>query len=48
LTISKTPSIATCHGSAAPKDAVNFAGIVAADVLKRDMPVSHWTSIDKP
>ena len=24
------------------KDAVNFAGMVAADVLKGDMPLSHW------
>jgi rhodanese-related sulfurtransferase len=26
------------------KDPVNFAGIVAADVLKGDMPLSHWDS----
>jgi rhodanese-related sulfurtransferase len=24
------------------KDAVNFAGMVAADVLKGDLPLSHW------
>jgi NADPH-dependent 2,4-dienoyl-CoA reductase/sulfur reductase-like enzyme/rhodanese-related sulfurtransferase len=24
------------------KDAINFAGMVAADVLRGDMPVSHW------
>jgi len=24
------------------KDPVNFAGMVAADVLRRDMPLSHW------
>ena len=24
------------------KDPVNFAGMVAADVLRGDMPVSHW------
>jgi len=24
------------------KDAVNFAGMVAADVLRGDMPISHW------
>ncbi|MGA8050131.1 MAG: FAD-dependent oxidoreductase [Burkholderiales bacterium] len=26
------------------KDPVNFAGMVAADVLRGDMPVSHWAS----
>ncbi len=30
------------YGSA--KDPVNFAGMVAADVLRGDMPVSHWDS----
>ena len=24
------------------KDAVNFAGMVAADVLRNDMPINHW------
>ena len=24
------------------KDLVNFAGMVAADVLRGDMPISHW------
>jgi NADPH-dependent 2,4-dienoyl-CoA reductase/sulfur reductase-like enzyme/rhodanese-related sulfurtransferase len=28
------------------KDAVNFAGMVAANVLRGDMPVSHWDSLD--
>jgi NADPH-dependent 2,4-dienoyl-CoA reductase/sulfur reductase-like enzyme/rhodanese-related sulfurtransferase len=28
------------------KDPVNFAGMVAADVLKGDMPLSHWDSSD--
>lgn len=28
------------------KDAVNFAGMVAADVLRGDMPISHWDSLD--
>lgn len=28
------------------KDPVNFAGMVAADVLRGDMPVTHWESID--
>jgi NADPH-dependent 2,4-dienoyl-CoA reductase/sulfur reductase-like enzyme/rhodanese-related sulfurtransferase len=28
------------------KDPVNFAGMVAADVLKGDMPLSHWDSLD--
>ena len=28
------------YGSA--KDPVNFAGMVAADVLRNDMPISHW------
>ena len=31
------------YGSA--KDPVNFAGMVAADVLRRDMPISHWDTI---
>jgi NADPH-dependent 2,4-dienoyl-CoA reductase/sulfur reductase-like enzyme/rhodanese-related sulfurtransferase len=33
---------APAFGSA--KDPVNFAGMVAADVLRGDMPVSHWDS----
>jgi len=28
------------------KDAVNFAGMVAANILRGDMPVSHWDSLD--
>jgi len=28
------------------KDAVNFAGMVAANVLRGDMPVSHWDSLN--
>ena len=28
------------------KDPVNFAGMVAADVLRGDMPVSHWDRLD--
>jgi rhodanese-related sulfurtransferase len=24
------------------KDPVNFAGMVAADILREDMPISHW------
>jgi len=28
------------------KDPLNFAGMVAADVLRGDMPISHWGSID--
>jgi len=28
------------------KDAVNFAGMVAGDVLRGDMPISHWDSLD--
>ena len=28
------------------KDAVNFAGMVAADVLRGDMPLAHWDGID--
>jgi NADPH-dependent 2,4-dienoyl-CoA reductase/sulfur reductase-like enzyme/rhodanese-related sulfurtransferase len=32
------------YGSA--KDPVNFAGMVAADVLKGDMPIVHWDSLD--
>ena len=29
------------------KDPVNFAGMVAADILHGDMPISHWDSADK-
>lgn len=29
------------------KDAVNFAGMVAVNVLNGDMPISHWDSADK-
>jgi NADPH-dependent 2,4-dienoyl-CoA reductase/sulfur reductase-like enzyme/rhodanese-related sulfurtransferase len=28
------------------KDAVNFAGMVAADILHDDMPLSHWDDIE--
>jgi rhodanese-related sulfurtransferase len=28
------------------KDPVNFAGMVAADVLRGDMPLAHWDSTD--
>jgi NADPH-dependent 2,4-dienoyl-CoA reductase/sulfur reductase-like enzyme/rhodanese-related sulfurtransferase len=28
------------------KDAVNFAGMVAADVLRGDMPLTHWGATD--
>ena len=28
------------------KDPVNFAGMVAADVLRGDMPLTHWDSLD--
>jgi len=28
------------------KDPVNFAGMIAANVLRGDMPVSHWDSLD--
>jgi rhodanese-related sulfurtransferase len=28
------------------KDPVNFAGMVAADVLRGDMPLSHWDAVD--
>jgi len=29
------------------KDPVNFAGMIAADVLRGDMPISHWNSVGK-
>ena len=29
------------------KDPVNFAGMVAADVLRGDMPISHWDAAGK-
>lgn len=32
------------YGSA--KDPVNFAGMVAADVLREDMPLRHWSSLE--
>jgi NADPH-dependent 2,4-dienoyl-CoA reductase/sulfur reductase-like enzyme/rhodanese-related sulfurtransferase len=28
------------------KDPVNFAGMVAADILRGDMPIVHWDSVD--
>ena len=28
------------------KDPVNFSGMVAADVLRGDMPISHWSELD--
>jgi len=28
------------------KDPVNFDGMVAADILRGDMPLSHWDSLD--
>ena len=28
------------------KDPVNFAGMVAADILRGDMPLSHWNAVD--
>ncbi|MBP1678823.1 MAG: cdr 1 [Bacteroidetes bacterium] len=37
-------SYAPPFGSA--KDPVNFAGMVAADVLRGDMPLCHWDSVD--
>jgi NADPH-dependent 2,4-dienoyl-CoA reductase/sulfur reductase-like enzyme/rhodanese-related sulfurtransferase len=37
-------SYAPPFGSA--KDPVNFAGMVAADVLRGDMPLAHWESVD--
>jgi rhodanese-related sulfurtransferase len=37
-------SYAPPFGSA--KDPVNFAGMVAADILRGDMPLSHWNSVD--
>jgi NADPH-dependent 2,4-dienoyl-CoA reductase/sulfur reductase-like enzyme/rhodanese-related sulfurtransferase len=29
------------------KDPVNFAGMIAANILRGDMPVSHWDSVEK-
>ena len=29
------------------KDPVNFAGMVAADVLRGDMPINHWDAAEK-
>ena len=28
------------------KDPVNFAGMVAADILRGDMPVAHWDALE--
>lgn len=28
------------------KDALNFAGMIAADILRGDMPVVHWSELD--
>jgi NADPH-dependent 2,4-dienoyl-CoA reductase/sulfur reductase-like enzyme/rhodanese-related sulfurtransferase len=33
------------YGSA--KDPVNFSGMVAADVLRGDMPIGHWHEVDE-
>jgi len=38
-------SYAPPYGSA--KDPVNFAGMVAANVLRGDMPICHWDSVDR-
>ncbi len=38
-------SYAPPFGSA--KDPVNFAGMVAADILRGDMPISHWGSVGR-
>jgi NADPH-dependent 2,4-dienoyl-CoA reductase/sulfur reductase-like enzyme/rhodanese-related sulfurtransferase len=32
------------YGSA--KDPVNFAGMVAADILRGDMPICHWSTVE--
>jgi NADPH-dependent 2,4-dienoyl-CoA reductase/sulfur reductase-like enzyme/rhodanese-related sulfurtransferase len=37
-------SYAPPFGSA--KDPVNFAGMVAADILRDDMPIIHWAAVD--
>jgi NADPH-dependent 2,4-dienoyl-CoA reductase/sulfur reductase-like enzyme/rhodanese-related sulfurtransferase len=37
-------SYAPPYGSA--KDPVNFAGMIAADVLRGDMPLVHWDDVD--
>ena len=37
-------SYAPPYGSA--KDPVNFVGMVAADILRGDMPLCHWNSVD--
>jgi len=37
-------SYAPPYGSA--KDPVNFAGMVAADILRGDMPICHWNAVD--
>ena len=29
------------------KDPVNFAGMVAADIVRGDMPINHWDSAEK-
>ncbi len=28
------------------KDPVNFSGMIAADVIRGDMPICHWDSVD--
>jgi NADPH-dependent 2,4-dienoyl-CoA reductase/sulfur reductase-like enzyme/rhodanese-related sulfurtransferase len=37
-------SYAPPYGSA--KDPINFAGMVAANILRGDMPLTHWDSVD--
>jgi len=29
------------------KDMVNFAGMIAADILRGDMPASHWSKVQE-
>ena len=37
-------SYAPPYGSA--KDPVNFAGMVAVDIVRGDMPICHWSSVN--
>ena len=42
LRASRRPSSRTRPSSGAPESPVNFAGMVAGDVLRGEMPVAHW------
>jgi hypothetical protein len=44
-TTSRKPSCATRRKFGSAKDPVNFAGMIAANVLRGDMPIRHWDDV---